>query len=188
MNVAPLSLSLGDASVTEGVSGTSATTFTVSLSRASAAAVSYNIATADGKATAGSDYVARSLTGDAIAVGQTSRTFTVTVTVNGDQQGEPNEAFTVNLNGATGATLADAQATGTIVSDDARVMSSPLPARPGTGSTTQGSPPIPASPAQATVPIGTSACPPRGGAPSCTRQMPLRWLQAWNRLLVLLTR
>lgn len=186
VNAAPLSLSIGDASATEGVSGTSAMTFTVSLSRASTAAVSYNIATADGTATAGSDYVARSLTGETIAAGQTSRTFTVTV--NGDQQREPNEAFTVNLNGATGATLADGQATGTIVSDDARVMSSPLPARPGTGSTTQSSPPAPASPAQQTVPIGINACLPRGGALSCVRQMPLRWLQAWNRLLVLLTR
>ncbi|HET6782901.1 MAG TPA: Calx-beta domain-containing protein, partial [Pseudoxanthomonas sp.] len=185
VNAAPLSLSIGDASVTEGASGTAAMTFTVGLSRASIAAVSYNIATADGAATAGSDYAARSLTGETIAAGQTSRTFTVTV--NGDQQREPNEAFIVNLSGATGATLADGQATGTIVSDDARVMSSPLPARPGTGSATQSSPPAPASPAQQTVPISTNACLLRGGALSCVRQMPLRWLQAWDRLLVLLT-
>jgi hypothetical protein len=171
--------------VTEGASGTAAMTFTVSLSRASTAAVSYNIATANGTATAGSDYVARSLTGETIAAGQTSRTFVVTV--NGDQQREPNETFTVNLSGAVGATLADAQATGTIVSDDARVMSSPLPARPGTGGAAQSSPSS-VSAVQQPVPISTSACLLRGDdALRCVQQMPLRWLQAWNRLRALLT-
>lgn len=184
VNAAPLSLSIGNASVTEGASGTATMTFTVSLSRASTAAVSYNIATANGTATAGSDYVARSLTGEPIAAGQTSRTFVVTV--NGDQQREPNETFTVNLSGAVGATLADAQATGTIVSDDARVMSSPLPARPGTGGTAQSSPSS-ASAVQQPVPISTNACLLRGDALRCVQQMPLRWLQAWNRLRALLT-
>lgn len=185
VNAAPLSLSIGNASVTEGASGTAAMTFTVSLSRASTAAVSYNIATANGTATAGSDYVARSLTGETIAAGQTSRTFVVTV--NGDQQREPNETFTVNLSGAVGATLADAQATGTIVSDDARVMSSPLPARPGTGGGAQSSPSS-VSAVQQPVPISTSACLLRGDdALRCVQQMPLRWLQAWNRLRALLT-
>ena len=181
VNAAPLSLSIGDASVTEGAAGTVAMTFTVSLTRASTAPVSYNIATANGTALAGSDYVTRSLTGETIAAGQTSRTFVVTV--NGDTEREPNEAFTVNLSGATGASLADAQATGTIVSDDARVMSSPLPARPGTGSATQSSPAT--STAQRPVPI-THACLLRDGALRCLQQMPLRWLQAWNRLRALL--
>ena len=185
VNASPLSLFIGDASATEGASGTTTMTFTVSLSRASTAAVTYNIATADGTATAGSDYVARSLTGETIAAGQTSRTFAVTI--NGDQEREPNEAFAVNLSGVAGATLADGQAIGTIVSDDARVMSSPLPARPGTGSAPQSSPPAPASPAQQAVPISTNACLLRGGSLRCVQQMPLRWLQAWNRLLVLLT-
>ncbi|MGH8027096.1 MAG: Calx-beta domain-containing protein, partial [Pseudoxanthomonas sp.] len=183
VNAAPLSLSIGDASVTEGASGTAAMTFTVALSRPSTAAVSYNIGTADGTATAGSDYAARSLTGETIAAGQTSRTFVVTV--NGDQQREPNETFTVSLSGATGATLADAQATGTIVSDDARVMSGPLPARPGTGGATQSS--QPSSAVQQPVQPSTNACLLRGGALSCLQQIPVRWLQAWDRLRVLLT-
>ncbi len=183
VNAAPLSLSIGDASVTEGVNGTAAMTFTISLSRASTAAVSYNIATANGTATAGSDYVARSLAGEIITAGQTSRTFVVTV--NGDAQREPNEAFTVTLSGVTGASLADGQATGTIVSDDARVMSSPLPARPGTGGAAQSSQPV--SSAQQPVPPSTNACLLSGGGSRCVLQMPMRWLQAWNRLLSLLT-
>jgi hypothetical protein len=183
VSAVPLSLSIGDASVTEGASGTAAMTFTVSLSRASTTAVSYNIATANGTATAGSDYVARSLSAETIAAGQTSRTFVVTV--NGDEEREPNEAFTVNLTGVNGATLADGQAVGTIVSDDARVMSSPLPPRLGTGAAAQS--PQPASAAPQPVPTSTNACLLRGGGSRCVRQMPLRWLQAWNRLLLLLT-
>ncbi|MET1161495.1 MAG: Calx-beta domain-containing protein, partial [Pseudoxanthomonas sp.] len=130
VNATPLTLAISDASVVEGASGTTTLTFTVSLSRPATTAVTYNIATANGTATAGSDYVARSLSGESIAAGQTSRTFVVTV--NGDQQREPNETFTVNLSSAAGATVSDAQATGTIVSDDGRVMSNPLPPRPGT--------------------------------------------------------
>ncbi|KAF1711888.1 hypothetical protein CSC73_03580 [Pseudoxanthomonas sacheonensis] len=184
VNAAPLSLAIGDASVTEGASGTVAMTFTVSLTRASTAAVSYNIATANGTATAGSDYAARSLAGETIAAGQTSRTFTVTV--NGDAEREPSETFTVNLSGATGATLADGQATGTIVSDDARVMSSPLPARPGTGNAAQSSPSSVGA-VQQPVSASTNACLLRGGALRCVQQLQSRWLQAWNRLRTLLT-
>jgi hypothetical protein len=184
VNAAPLSLAIGDASVTEGASGTVAMTFTVSLTRASTAAVSYSIATANGTATAGSDYVARSLAGETIAAGQTSRTFTVTV--NGDAEREPSETFTVNLSAVTGATLADGQAIGTIVSDDARVMSSPLPARPGTGATTQSSPSS-AGVVPQPVSTDTNACLLRGGALRCVQQLQSRWLQAWNRLRTLLT-
>jgi hypothetical protein len=39
--------------------------------------------------------------------------------VNGDTAVEPNETFTLNLSGATGATIADAQGIGTITNDDA---------------------------------------------------------------------
>jgi hypothetical protein len=181
VNASPLTLSIGDASVNEGVNGTTAMTFTISLSRVSTTAVSYNIATANGTATAGSDYVARTLSSETIAAGQTSRTFVVTV--NGDAEREPNEAFSVNLSAAVGATLADAQATGTILSDDARVMSSPLPARPGTGSAAQSS--QPASAVQV-VPTNANACLSRDGAVRCLRQIPFRWLEAWTRLRMLL--
>jgi len=116
VNATPLTLSIGNASVTEGDTGTRPMTFTIRLSRASTADVRYNIATANGTATAGSDYVARSLTGQTIAAGQTSRTFAVTV--NGDVNRGPSETFKVNLSGASGATLADSQAIGTIVDDD----------------------------------------------------------------------
>jgi M6 family metalloprotease-like protein len=109
------SLSINDVTVTEGNSGTTVATFAVTLSAPSASTVTVNYATANGTATAGSDYLAASgtLTFNA---GQTSRT--VVVTVNGDVVVEPNETFYVNLSSASGATIADAQGLGTITNDD----------------------------------------------------------------------
>ncbi len=116
-------LSIDDVSVVEGNSGTSLATFTVSLSQPSSVAVGFNIATADGTATAGSDYVALALTGQTIAAGQTSKTFTVTI--NGDTIVEPNETFTINLSSATGgAVIAKGQGIGTILNDDSAVVPS----------------------------------------------------------------
>jgi extracellular elastinolytic metalloproteinase len=48
--------------------------------------------------------------------GTSSRT--ISVTVNGDTDVEPNETFSVNLSSAFNATIADAQGIGTIVNDD----------------------------------------------------------------------
>jgi len=109
-------LSIGDVSIAEGNSGTQVATFTVSLSAASASAVTYDIATANGTATAGSDYVASSLVGQSIAAGLTSKTFAVTI--NGDTAVEADEPFTVNVSNVSGATVADGSATGTITNDD----------------------------------------------------------------------
>src|SRR5205085_915239 len=86
-------------------------------SQAITSAVTYNIATGTGgTATAGSDFVAKSLVGETIPAGQTSKTFAVTI--NGDTTIEANEGFAVNLSAPTNATLADSQGTGTITNDD----------------------------------------------------------------------
>lgn len=109
-------LRIDDVSVTEGNSGTRLATFTVSLSSAAAGPVSYNIATANGTAVAGSDYVASSLAGQTIPAGQLSKTFSVTV--NGDSTIEGTERFRVNISNVSGATLSDGIGYGTIVNDD----------------------------------------------------------------------
>ncbi|AZR32733.1 autotransporter domain-containing protein [Xanthomonas vasicola] len=112
-------LSINDVSVNEGDAGTTNATFSVSLSApADAGGVSFDIATADGTATAGADYVASSLTGQTIPAGSSSATFTVLV--NGDTLAEPNETFFVNVSNVTGATVSDGQGLGTIVNDDAQ--------------------------------------------------------------------
>jgi uncharacterized protein len=111
-------LSISDVTAVEGDAGTREFLFTVSLSQAAASDVTVSYATADGSATAGSDYVSES--GQlAIPAGQTSITFGIVV--NGDTVAEPSETFTVELSGASGATLADAQGIGTISNDDVSI-------------------------------------------------------------------
>jgi hypothetical protein len=119
-DVGPL-VSIADAGLVEGDSGTRSLVFTVSLSQPSANPVGYSIQTSDGTAGAGSDYVHKSLAGEVIPAGQLSRTFAVTV--NGDTQVEGNETFFVGLSGIAGATAVDVQARGRIGNDDGPVLS-----------------------------------------------------------------
>ena len=109
------SLSIGDATVTEGNTGTTNAVFTVSLSTASSQTVTVRYATANGTATAGSDYTAVSGT-LTFAPGQLTRT--IAVPVLGDTVVEPNETFIVNLTSPTNATLSDSQGAGTITNND----------------------------------------------------------------------
>jgi hypothetical protein len=111
----PPSSSVGDATITEGNTGTTNATFTVTLSKAVGADVTVHYETANGSALAGSDYIAASGT-VTIPAGQTSRTFTVAV--KGDRVAEPTEYFTVNLSSPTNATIGDGQGTGTILDED----------------------------------------------------------------------
>jgi len=114
-------LSINDVSASEGNAGTTAFTFTVSLSApAGAGGVTFDIATADGTASSASDYAAQTLTSQTIAPGNTAYTFTVLV--NGDTTSEPNETFFVNVTNVSGATLADGQGLGTIINDDGGAM------------------------------------------------------------------
>lgn len=115
-------LSIADVSQSEGNAGTTTFSFTVSLSApAGTGGVTFDIATADNTATtANGDYVAKSLTSQAIAAGSSSYTFDVTV--NGDTAVEPNETFFVNVTNVVGATVSDAQAQGTVVNDDVPVV------------------------------------------------------------------
>ncbi len=115
-------LSINDVTVTEGNSGTTTATFTVSLSApAQGADVTFDIATADGSATAPSDYVAKSLTSQIIPAGQTSYTFTVTI--NGDTAVEPDETFNVQVTNVAGANAIDGTGVGTISNDDLPTIS-----------------------------------------------------------------
>ena len=109
-------ISINNVSQNEGNAGTTAYTFTVSLSAPTGVVTTVNWATADGSATtADGDYSAASGT-VTFPSGDTSET--VTVLVNGDNKFEPNENFFVNLSNAMGADIADGQGEGTIVNDD----------------------------------------------------------------------
>ncbi len=123
---APPALSIADASLAEGDVGTSDLAFTVTLSRASAATVSVDYATRDGSALAGSDYVmgAGRLQ---FTPGEIRRT--IAITVQGDAIDEGNESFIVGLTMPVNASIARADATGTIIDDDGGAVSG-LDSRP----------------------------------------------------------
>ena len=108
-------LSVSDARRAEGNSGTAMLDFTVSLSKAATSPVTVQYGTANGTATAGSDYTAKSGT-LTFAAGETSKT--VSVAVLGDTAVEANETLRLNLSGASGATIADGSGKGTITNDD----------------------------------------------------------------------
>ncbi|MGB0383995.1 MAG: Calx-beta domain-containing protein [Ardenticatenaceae bacterium] len=108
-------LSILDQAVSEGDSGTVTALFTVTLSAPSPQDITVEYATTDDTATAGEDYTSKSgslsiLAGNAHGV--------IPVTVHGDSLDEENERFLLTLSNPTNATLADSQASGTILDDD----------------------------------------------------------------------
>jgi probable HAF family extracellular repeat protein len=108
-------ITVNDVSGNEGNKNTANFTFTVRLSQPTTATVNVSFATANGTATAGVDY--NSTSGTLVfGPGETSKT--VVVVVRGDRTREADETFSVNLSGATGATIFDASGAGLIRNDD----------------------------------------------------------------------
>ena len=105
----PNQLSVSDAEASE--ENDSTIDFVVKLNPARSESVSVNYATANGTATAGEDYTATSGT-LTFAGGETSKTVSVPIT--DDTIDDDNETLTLTLSNASGADIADAQATGTI--------------------------------------------------------------------------
>jgi len=120
----PPSVSIGESSATEGDVGTTTMSFPVTLSAASARPVSVPYATADGTATAPSDYASTSGT---LTFDPGERSKTISVAVVADTAIEQDESFSVAISGALGATIAVGTASGRITNDDTQV-----PIAPGT--------------------------------------------------------
>jgi len=99
------------ANVTRFAPGSQAS-FVVTLNTASTSQVSVNYATADGTAVAGTDYTQ---TSGALVfpAGVTSETIEVPITT--VATGGPTKTFTMNLSGASGATISRGQGTGSIL-------------------------------------------------------------------------
>ena len=125
-NVAPpVDIAVSGGTIVEGNAGVTQLAFTVTLSAATNSTVAVNYATANGTATAGTDYVATSgmLT---FLTGETTKQ--IVVDVLGDTAFEANETFSVTLSAASAnARIAAASATGTISNDDPQP---PPPATP----------------------------------------------------------
>jgi hypothetical protein len=108
---APPALSINNVTVNDGTAGATAA-FTVSLSKAAATAVTVSYATANGTATAGTDFLATSGT---LTFAPGTVTEMVDVPINPDATAKSNLTFQVALSSAVGATLATTAGTGTIV-------------------------------------------------------------------------
>lgn len=128
------SISVGDVWLSEGNSGTTNFVFTVSLSNAVNSPVTVSYATANGTATAGSDYQAASGT-LTIPAGQTSGT--ITILVNGDELSEPDETFFVNLSSPTNGTIAKGQGVGMILDDEPYISIAGMSTAEGNTGTTE---------------------------------------------------
>ena len=126
-------VSVSDATVTEGNTGSANATFTLTLSHPSDVDVTVHYATANLTATAGGDYTAASGT-VTIPAGQTSRTFTVAVA--GDRIVEPSETFAINLSAPTTGSIRDGQGIGTILDNEPRVTINNVTKSEGNGKTT----------------------------------------------------
>ncbi len=118
------SWSIEDASTSEGQSGQKTISFNVTLTLPAGESVSVQYATSNGSAvssgvngTGGADYVAKSGT-LTFAPGETRQT--LSVTINSDLLNEDDETFFVNLSSPSASSnIADGQAQGVIVNDDA---------------------------------------------------------------------
>jgi hypothetical protein len=123
----PASLSIDDVTVFESLTGTNAV-FTLTLGAPSCRAVSVHVATADGTALAGLDYVAVQ-TNLIFLPGETAKPFSVPIL--GDSLLEPDETFFVCLTNQQFATLARACGVGTILNDDTNAFPVITLASPG---------------------------------------------------------
>ena len=106
-------LSVADAEVTEEEDST--LDFVVTLDPAASDTVTVDYATSDGTATAGEDYTATSGT-LTFTAGDTTKTISVPITDDAEDDG--GETLTLTLNNASGAEIADAEATGTILNTE----------------------------------------------------------------------
>jgi hypothetical protein len=109
------SLSIRDARTREGRRRHKKLRFKVSLSARAKQTVSVRVATQDGTAKAGSDYVAKTAT-LTFKPREKNRKFSVELLP--DRRREPNETFKVKLSSPSGAVVADGEAIGTIINDD----------------------------------------------------------------------
>jgi len=117
----PPQLSVGDASITEGNSGSSTISVPVSMSGESDQEVTVAYYTSDDTATvADGDYDAIANDGSGVLTWAANDTSTqnIVVTVNGDTVDEPNESFFVHIITPTNATINTAQSTVTINDND----------------------------------------------------------------------
>jgi hypothetical protein len=114
------------ASKAEGNSGTTPFTFTVTRTGLTSAVTTVNWSAGGGlpnPATA-DDFAGGTLPNGTLTFAAGETTKTITVNVAGDSEYEADEAFTISLSNATGASVTTATASGTIINDDTAAVAS----------------------------------------------------------------
>ena len=111
------SISIQNASIREGNSGTRNMVFNVRLSGRSSETITADYITGNGTARALLDYDARS---GRISFRPGRTTGTISIPIRGDRLFEGNETFSVSLRNPRNARAGDLRATGTILNDDTR--------------------------------------------------------------------
>jgi chitinase len=109
-------ISVADASIIEGHSGTRNAILTVSLSGPYGKAVSVKWKTTNATATSPTDFTAKALTTLSFPAGTTAKT--IAVAIKGERVVEPNELFYADLSAPINATISDSRGTITITNDD----------------------------------------------------------------------
>lgn len=111
----PATISIADASIAEGDTGTSDMVFTVSLSRANPIAITVNYTTTGVTASPALDF---NDTAGMLTIPANQLTATIAVPIIGDILDENQETFTVTLSNPNVGTIVDGSATGTIDDND----------------------------------------------------------------------
>jgi uncharacterized protein len=134
----PPVFTINDNTATEGDAGSTNGTLTVTLNGGTAFPSSVTWATAPDSATAGSDYTTSGATLN-FPASNSSQSQTIDIPILGDTLDEPNERLFVNLSGATGASIGDAQGELTIVDNEGspQITINDLSVSEGNSGTTQ---------------------------------------------------
>ena len=126
-------LAIGDMTILEGNAGTHNALVPVTVSEPHGNAVTVNYSTADGTASAGSDY--RAVSGKlTFALGEMSKS--ILVPVIGDRVPEADKSFFVELSNAKGAKIAKGEGIVTIVDDEPRISINDVSLLEGNSGTT----------------------------------------------------
>ncbi|MEO5610974.1 MAG: Calx-beta domain-containing protein, partial [Ornithinibacter sp.] len=123
-------VSIGDASVSEGRSGSTQLVVPVTLSEASTDSVTVDVSISGGTATQGTDYDTWNPAKRKVVFAPGQTTAEVRITVRGDRTAEPDESVMLVLSGPAGAGLGRAVGRATILDDDSRLVASAV--GPGT--------------------------------------------------------
>ena len=124
MAVTPPSISIDDVTIMEGDAGTKNAAITLRLSEPVSSVVTLRFATANGTATAGSDFMAKA---GSVSFAAGTTTKQLMIAIEGNRIYEPNETFTINLSSPKQATIADRSGTVTIANDDPVPTPAPAP-------------------------------------------------------------